>query len=135
MAICEQEKSDLLPRATQCHESLRRRLLHLHSPSVKHVHLVAVAQLCKITKGISRQPNAWFGAVANNALKLFVCSYRRLFSQLQSKLFEPGCFVPIPALKINLAVHNYHLAEPDGGFLSRPTPSSTKPIASTIAPT
>ena len=77
----------------------------------------------------------WFGAVANNALKLFVCSYRHLFSQLQSKLFEPRCFVPIPALKINLATHDYHLVELGGGFLSRPTPSSTKPIASTTAPT
>ena len=48
---------------------------------------------------------------------------------------EPSLLVPIPALKTNLAVHDYHLAEPAGGFLSRPTPSSTKPIDSTTAPT
>ena len=54
---------------------------------------------------------------------------------LRRRLLNLHCFVPIPALKTNLAAHDYHLAELAGGFLNRPTPSSTKPIDSTTAPT
>jgi hypothetical protein len=50
--------------------------------------------------------------VQNNTLKLLVCSYRRLFSQLQSKLVEPSCSVPVTALRMNLAVHDLKEAAP-----------------------
>ena len=85
-------------------------LTETHSRSVKHVPLVAAAQLCGIMKGISRRAEhmLWVGAVpkqravqAASRAHAAVCSVNR-----QSNLVEPRCSVPVTALRTNLAVHD-----------------------------